>query len=74
MWLSILSILDYAYCYPFSLTLYRVHNNSLSNNKLKLIKYNYNIYYKYLNYNKYKSLFYLIRFLFFYFKFKLFSK
>ena len=74
MWLSILSILDYAYCYPFSLTLYRVHDNSLSKNKFKLIKYNYNIYYKYLNYNKFKSLFYLIRFLFFYFKFKLFSK
>jgi teichuronic acid biosynthesis glycosyltransferase TuaG len=74
MWISILSKIDYAYCYPFSLTLYRKHNNSLSNNKFKLIKYNYNVYNQYLKFNHLKSMFYFIRFIFYYFTFKFLSK
>jgi teichuronic acid biosynthesis glycosyltransferase TuaG len=74
MWISILSKVDYAYCYPFSLTFYRIHNSSLSGNKFKLIIFNYNVYNQYLKFNHFKAIVYLIRFLFFYFKFKIFSK
>ena len=74
MWISILKKIDYAYCYPEFLTLYRLHDSSLSKKKFSLIKYNYNIYRNFLGFNHFKSICYFISFLFFYFKFKLFSK
>jgi len=41
---------------------YRDANNSLSSNKFNLIKYNYNVYRKGLNFNVFKSTVYLFRF------------
>lgn len=50
-----------------SLALYRVRKNSMSSNKLNLLKYNYLVFYKGLGFSKLKSTYYLVVFLFEYF-------
>lgn len=74
LWLKILKKTQYAYCYPQALAYYRVGNNSLSTNKFRLIKYNFNIYYKELNYSWIKSILFMINFLIHYFYYKLTSR
>lgn len=42
---------------------YRIRKNSISSNKLQLLKYNFQVYHQYLNYNLLKSMIYLLVFL-----------
>ena len=56
------------------LAYYRVGNSSLSSNKLKLVKYNFNIFKNELGYNWITSFFLMINFLLHYFYFKKVSK
>lgn len=70
LWLSILKKTDKALSIIEPLAIYRVRNNSLSNNKIEMLKHNYNIYNQYLNLNKIISFFYMIRFLFYFFRYK----
>ena len=44
LWLKILKNIDYGYGLNEKLTSYRVRENSLSNNKLDLIKYHWELY------------------------------
>ncbi len=50
-----------------SLAIYRVRKNSISSNKLNLLKYNFLVYRKGLSFSFFKSVYYLIVFLFEYF-------
>lgn len=44
LWLKILKKVDYAYCYNEILASYTLRGGSVSSNKFKLIKYNWNLY------------------------------
>jgi hypothetical protein len=46
---------------------YRVHRNSISRNKLNLLKHNFTVYHKCLNFSYIKSLFFMVLFLYEYF-------
>ncbi|MFK7747148.1 MAG: glycosyltransferase family 2 protein [Kordia sp.] len=63
LWLALLKKVDFAYSLEAPLARYRVRENSISSNKLNLLKYNYAIYRKALKFGAFKSGFYLIRFL-----------
>jgi len=63
LWLSIIKKTGEAYSITTPLAIYRVRKNSISSNKINLLKYNYNIYRKALNFGVLKSGIYLIRFL-----------
>ena len=56
------------------LAYYRIGNSSLSSNKFKLIKYNFRIYNKELNFSLLKSMYFMIVFIFNYFIYKMTSK
>ncbi len=73
MWFNLLSKIDFAYCYPSYLTYYRIRNDSISNNKLKLLRHNFLIYHEFLRFDFFKSLYFMSRFLFYHFKFKIFN-
>ncbi|MBE7629133.1 glycosyltransferase family 2 protein [Tenacibaculum piscium] len=45
LWLNLLKKTDYVYCLPEVLADYRIRKNSVSSNKMKLIKYHWFIYY-----------------------------
>ena len=68
MWLKILKKIRVSYGLTENLALYRKRSNSISNNKLKLVKYNWLVYNKVLKYNKCKSLFMFLKFMFNYFE------
>lgn len=59
MWLEILKKIDYGYCLEENLGFYRVRENSVSSNKLDLIKYNFNLFYKIQKLSLFKSIHYL---------------
>ncbi len=59
LWLKILKKVDYGYTLQEVLALYRVDNNSISKNKLKLIKYNFLLFKKHENFSILKSIYYL---------------
>ncbi|WP_130734797.1 glycosyltransferase family 2 protein [Flavobacterium sp. J27] len=62
LWLTLVKKSKVIKPVPESLAFYRVRNNSISSNKLKLVKDNFNIYYKYFNYNAVLSFFFMILF------------
>src|SRR5690606_17916784 len=74
LWINILKTVKTAYGLQEPLAYYRVGNKSLSNNKFKLLKHNFNVYHQDLSFSKIESVFRLIIFLFHYFEFKLFFK
>lgn len=74
LWIRILKEIKYSYGIKEPLAYYRIGNESLSKNKLKLLKHNYSVYRKELKMSSFKSIFKMIRFLFYYFIFKIFSK
>src|SRR5690625_1015445 len=43
LWLKILRKVDYAYCFPEALAAYTMRSDSVSSNKLSLIKYNWHV-------------------------------
>lgn len=74
LWLKLLKKTNYAFCLPEALAYYRVGNESLSNNKFKLLKHNFNVYHEQLKMSYLKSTFMMFRFLIHYFVFKITSK
>jgi glycosyltransferase involved in cell wall biosynthesis len=72
LWLKILKQTKYAYLNAEITAQYRLRKNSVSSNKLKLIKYNWNVYRKIENFSLIKSLYYLTLYILKYFirKFK----
>ena len=70
LWLKILKMTDTAYGIRETLAIYRKHNNSVSTNKIKLIKYNYEIYRNIENFSLIKSLAKIFVFFFYYFRAK----
>lgn len=46
LWLELLKKTTYAYCCNLNLADYRIRQNSVSSNKMALIKYHWNLYYK----------------------------
>jgi teichuronic acid biosynthesis glycosyltransferase TuaG len=64
LWLNILKKTDKAYLYPKSLANYNLRENSISSNKLKLVKYNWLVYFKTQNFGYIKSSWFLLIFLF----------
>ncbi|WP_298515431.1 glycosyltransferase [uncultured Kordia sp.] len=63
LWLTLIKKVGFAYSLEEPLAKYRVRENSISSNKLNLLKYNYTIYRKALKFGAFKSSLYLIRFL-----------
>lgn len=63
LWLTLIKKAGYAYSLEEPLAKYRVRDDSISSNKLNLLKYNYTIYRKALKFGAFKSSLYLIRFL-----------
>lgn len=63
LWLTLIKKVGYAYSIEEPLAKYRLRENSISSNKLNLLKYNYTIYRKALKFGAFKSSLYLIRFL-----------
>lgn len=63
LWLALIKNVGYAYSIEEPLAKYRLRENSISSNKLNLLKYNYTIYRKALKFGAFKSGLYLIRFL-----------
>ncbi|MEJ4087309.1 glycosyltransferase family 2 protein [Galbibacter orientalis] len=74
LWIKILEKTNVAYGIQEPLAYYRVGNESLSNNKFKLIKYNFSVYHEVLKMGYLTSVYRMVLFLFHYFKFKTFSK
>lgn len=64
MWLSIIRKDGLAYCIQESLAKYRLSNTSVSANKMKVIKWQWNIYVKELKLPFFKSLFYFAFYVF----------
>lgn len=58
-WLSILKRDEPAYCLHECLARYKVHSNSVSSNKLKMVKYQWRVYRKVERINVIKSFYYL---------------
>lgn len=58
-WLSILKSGENATCFHECLTTYRLHSNSASSNKLKIIKYQWKVYRKIERFSLFKSLYYM---------------
>ncbi len=64
LWLEALRLSDsFAYGIQEPLAKYRVRENSISSHKIHLLKYNFQVYHKFLKYNVLKSSVYLIQFL-----------
>ena len=66
LWINILKKIKFCRGISEPLGYYTIRKNSLSSNKLKLLKHNWNIYRKELNFNFIKSTYFIIQFLLFY--------
>lgn len=73
MWFNLLKKSEKAHCLSIPLAFYRTSNNSLSKNKLQLLKENFNFYRNYFNKTVISSFVMMILFLIFHFYFKIFS-
>lgn len=71
LWLKIFKIIKQTKGMSENLALYRDRSNSISSNKTQMIKYNWIVYNKELKFNRLKSFFLMINFIFFYVKKKL---
>lgn len=58
LWLDILKVTKYAYCYNEPISIYRYSPNSLSSNKFKLFKYHIAVYHESLGYSLLYSYFF----------------
>ena len=74
LWIEILKELNTSIGLQLPLVYYRQGNDSLSKNKIKLVKENYYVFKNQLGFNNFKSLAYMIQFLLTYFYYKLTSK
>lgn len=73
LWIDILSNIKNTKGLDENLASYRIRQNSISSNKIKLIKYNWLVYHEFLKYGKIKSSLLMFRFLIYYFMFKIFK-
>ncbi|MGB3775050.1 MAG: glycosyltransferase family 2 protein, partial [Leeuwenhoekiella sp.] len=64
MWLDLVKKAGCAYGILEPLAYYRIRNNSISSNKLSMLRYNYLVYKKYLGFSVFKSCCFMLRFLF----------
>lgn len=64
LWLKLLKKTDYVHCLPEILADYRIRKNSVSSNKIKLIKYHWFIYFDYEKLGFFKSLYLTISYVF----------
>lgn len=60
LWLKLLRKVDFAHCVPQVLAKYRLRKDSVSSNKLKLVKYHWHIYNKIEKHSFLRSLYFLI--------------
>lgn len=61
MWLRVIKQAKEIYCLPNDLSFHRVRKDSISSNKLSLVKYHWKIYRKYESLNIFKSTYILLR-------------
>ena len=73
LWFNILNKTEEAYCFSESLAFYRTSNTSLSKDKIKLLRENFNFYRFFLKKNIVTSFLMMILFLVVHFSFKFFS-
>lgn len=59
LWLKLLKKVDFAYCLPEVLCRYRIRHDSISSNKLKLVRYHWHIYRKIEKQGFFRSVYYL---------------
>ena len=59
LWLSLLKNTNYVYCLPEVLAYYQVGNQSVSSNKVDLLKYNWQLFYEVEGFSALKSAYYL---------------
>ena len=71
LWLNIFKKIKQTKGMNEKLAIYRYRSNSISSNKIQMIKHNWIVYNKELNFNKLSSFFLLINFIFFYVKKKI---
>jgi hypothetical protein len=64
LWLKIMDRLQHTYGSEEPLAIYRIRPNSVSSNKISLLKITYNLYHRELNMGVIKSIFNLFRYLF----------
>jgi teichuronic acid biosynthesis glycosyltransferase TuaG len=74
LWINILKVLDKSIGLQKPLVYYREGNDSLSKNKIKLLKDNFNVYRQQLGFSYFISLIFMIRFLITYFSYKIRSR
>lgn len=60
LWLKLLKQCEYAECLPVNLASYRIRKNSISRNKVKLVKYHWNLYRKIEKHSSVTSLYLVI--------------
>lgn len=60
-WLKVIQEIGIARGIGMSLVKYRIHNNSISKRKFRLIKYHHRVYREILGYNKMKTVYFLIK-------------
>jgi glycosyltransferase involved in cell wall biosynthesis len=65
LWLKILKKIDYAYGIEEVLATYRILNNSISSNKINLLKYNYRLFREHEKLSVQKSIYYLLNNIFY---------
>jgi hypothetical protein len=65
LWLKILKKIDYAYGIEEVLATYRILNNSISSNKVNLLKYNYRLFREHEKLSVQKSIYYLLNNIFY---------
>ena len=71
LWLRIFKKIKQTKGINEKLAIYRERSSSISSNKIKMIKYNWIVYNKELNFSKLKSFYLIINFIFFYVKKKI---
>lgn len=71
LWINIIRKLEVVYGVLEPLAIYTIREDSISKNKLSLLKYNWSVYNDTLNFNRFKSTLYMIQFLYFYAKKKI---
>lgn len=59
LWLKILKKTDFAYGLPESLATYRIMSNSVSSNKISLLKYHYKLFIEFEKIGKFRTFYYL---------------
>lgn len=68
LWLDYLKVTDFAYGIKEPLAKYRIRKNSLSASKMKVVKYQFLVYFKHQKLNLFKSLYYTCSWAYFGFK------